>query len=317
MIPNTAHFIWLGSEFPWLNLLAVASAAKVGGFERLVLHVEEGFTGGAYAGELSRVPGLELRPVDVESLAAAAAESPSAVRRLYDAMTSPATRSDVLRALILASDGGVYLDTDTITVATFDALRRGADAFVGREPICFPGWSTARPSLTERARAYGLAVLRGALVLLPRGYLAFERVRPLYTLWVNNAVLGAAPGHPLLRRYLRAMLDLPIERARVLYAIGPDLLAPVCDSHLRAGGELALLGPEYFFPLPPVLSEHWWRRTSSPMLEEVLRPETLVVHWYASVRSRRLASRVDADYVREHQERQLFSRLAARYLDVT
>jgi hypothetical protein len=42
----------------------------------------------------------------------------------------------------------------------------------------------------------------------------------------------------------------------------------------------------------------------------VLLPETRVVHWYASVRTRVLTSRIDPDYVRAHAGRQLFSDLA-------
>ena len=44
-------------------------------------------------------------------------------------------------------------------------------------------------------------------------------------------------------------------------------------------------------------------------LEAVLSPETRVVHWYASVRSRAKVAAIDPSYVRKHRERQLYSAL--------
>jgi hypothetical protein len=311
-IPATCHFVWLGKSFPWLNALAVVSAAKAGGFERVVLHADEDLGDEPHLFSMRKHPGFELRRVDLDQLAQAARESPARIREFYANMTSAAARSDVLRALILAAEGGVYLDTDTVTVAPFDRLRR-LPAFVGQELICFPEWTTRRHSPREVARAYALSALRASLRWIPEGYRIFSRVRHLYSLAVNNAVLGAEPEHVWMRSYLEGMLRLPPDHARRRFAIGPDLLARVCRQH--AGASLEVLPPRYFYPLGPVISESWWSRSTSPDLAHVLSRETVAVHWYASVRSRRLARRVDPAYVRRNGDHQLFSKLAARYLD--
>jgi hypothetical protein len=312
MIPSVAHFVWLGTRFPWLNALAVVSAAKAGGFERVVVHASDDLDGAPYARDLRRFPSIEIRPIELGWLARRAGQPASRVRALYDDMTSAAARSDVLRTLVLAAEGGVYLDVDTVTIAPFDALR-ASPAFVGQEWICFPEWSTRRHSMIERGRAYGLSALRSVLALLPEGHLLFARVQHLYSLAVNNAVLGSEPGHPFIRTYLEAMLSLPAAVARKRYAIGPELLARVCRE--RAASGIAVLPPRYFFPLGPVISESWWARSKEADLASVLSDETVTVHWYASVRSKKLAESVDPAYVRQHRDRQLFSKLASRYVD--
>ena len=315
MIPAVLHFVWLGPVFPWLNALAIVSAAECGGFERIVLHTdcspEVVFRHRGLAQLRAR---FELRPIDLGDLAKNAGRTVCDARRTYDVMTSAAARSDVLRALILAGEGGVYLDLDTITVASFRPLLERCGAFVGQERICFPNWTFERPPLSGVARACALSVTRYALRLAPRGYRAFSRIAQHYPLSVNNAVLGSEAHHPFIEAYVDAMLALPAEQAARRYAVGPHLLARVCPRFERHEHPVTLLDSSAFYPLPPVISEHWWRTVRPPDLPELLTNDTLVVHWYASVRSKKLASQVDSDYVRARQDRQLFSCLAARYL---
>ena len=77
-----------------------------------------------------------------------------------------------------------------------------------------------------------------------------------------------------------------------------------------------VLPPAVFYPLGPEISEHWFRmRERLPDLEQVILPETLVVHWYASVRTEQIVPSIDRAYVERHRREQLFSALAARVLD--
>src|SRR5262245_16400693 len=110
MVPPVCHFVWLGRGFPWLNVLAVLSAAKAGGFERVVLHVADHLDRTADLAPLRKLATFEVRPLDLATSARALGESASRIRDLYDGMTSAAARADVLRALILAAEGGIYLD---------------------------------------------------------------------------------------------------------------------------------------------------------------------------------------------------------------
>ena len=100
--------------------------------------------------------------------------------------------------------------------------------------------------------------------------------------------------------------------ARSRDALGPDLL----QNALRDGGtaDVRVLPPEVFFPLGPEISEHWFRLHQPgrrPRLEEVLYPDTRIVHWYGSVRAREIMRVFDAAYVQAHRDRQLLAELAA------
>jgi hypothetical protein len=311
-IPPTCHFVWLGPEFPFLNPHAVVSAVVRGGFERVCLHADHDLSQTPFFSALQRHRAFEFRRIDLDGLAASAGASPRRVRALFDNMTSQAARSDVLRVLALASQGGVYLDIDTVTVGSFDRLR-ASSAFVGQEYICFPEWSTRRPSVAERTRAYALAVLRLALRSAPRGYRGFSKVARWYALAVNNAVLGTAPGHTFIATYLEAMLAADPSHARRRFAIGPDMLAHVCRDPKVEG--VAILEPECFYPMAPVISGQWWSLQDAPNLSEVIAPNTVSVHWYASAQSRRLAERVNPEYLRANRHRQLFASLASPFLE--
>jgi len=314
MIPAIAHFVWFGESFPWLNALAIVSAAEVGGFERLVLHTDCAPEVVLRHVGLARLSRFEVRPIDLAAIAENAGRELGCVQRLFEAMRGPAARSDVLRALILAGEGGVYLDMDTVTVSSFAELRQRSAAFVGQERICFPNWTFARPSVAAKVKAYVLSAARFALTVAPRGYRAFAAIEQYYSLAVNNAVLGAEAHHPFIEAYVSAMLDLPPAQAARRFAVGPHLLAELARQFVSRPTPVLLLASDVFYPLAPVISEHWWRRVHAPALSEVLSPDTIVVHWYASVRSRQLAQRVDPDYVRRMRDCQLFSALASRYL---
>ena len=64
-----------------------------------------------------------------------------------------------------------------------------------------------------------------------------------------------------------------------------------------------------FYPLPPEISEHWFRLQHRATIGDVLSPATRVVHWYASVRTRALVLDITPDYVRAHRTTQLYSML--------
>jgi hypothetical protein len=163
-----------------------------------------------------------------------------------------------------------------------------------------------------RPGALARMAVRDVLRRLPNGYRAFRRVEDWYPKAVNNAVLGAEPGHPLVRELIARAVRLPAERRRVRYALGTHLLQEVvADYH---GDDLGVLPPAAFFPLGPEISEHWFRARHRVELEAALTAETLLVHWYASVRTARYVTKIDEAYVRAHEKRQLFSALAVRAL---
>jgi hypothetical protein len=225
---------------------------------------------------------------------------------LYQELDSPVMRSDVLRAAILYLQGGVYLDLDTVTTASLLPLLE-APQFVGSEFIVWPQAVRTSRSPFVWAKHLTLDVLRKILRRMPRGWQQFRRVEKFYFRGVNNAVMGAEANSPLLQAYLRAMLAVPPERRAQPYALGPDLLQEVVDRY-RQGG-LIIQEPKVFYPLPPRISELWFRIDRNARLDAVLSAETRVVHWYASVRTKGRVALIDPTYVRENRERQLYSAL--------
>jgi hypothetical protein len=104
------------------------------------------------------------------------------------------------------------------------------------------------------------------------------------------------------------MLAVPPDRQGLPYALGPDLLQDVVSRYSQ--GDLIIHEPHVFYPLPPEISEHWFRIGRRVRLETVLMAETRLVHWYASVRSKSRVALINPSYVRQHRDHQLYSALA-------
>jgi len=226
---------------------------------------------------------------------------------LHDKLNKPNARANMVRAAILATEGGVYLDTDTITVKSLDALR-AAPVFCGRERVVLPAALIRDKRLRRVMKSWSLMALREACRQAPQGWRWFRHVEPWYPTAVNNAVVGAQPDHPLMRALVQAMVDLPASRHHVPYALGTHLLQDRVAQY--EGDDLVVHPPAVFFPLGPEISHHWFRMRADTPLDEVLADDTHVVHWYASVRTKNIAPHIDEAYVRAHASRQLFSALA-------
>jgi hypothetical protein len=311
-IPATAHFVWLGRDLPWVYGLALRSAAARGGFERVVLHCTDdvsGSDGFTLACDDERV---ESRRLDPRSALWWVSPRGGDLVELYSRLRQPAAKSNMLRLAILAAEGGVYLDTDTITVASFSPLL-GAGVFCGLERI-------ALPAATRRARTPGPWVKAGARILVrdllrraPGGWQGFALIAEHYPAAANNAVLGARPGHPLIQGMLERMVDLPPERQLARFALGTGLLQDAVDSY--DGDDLELHPPERFYPLSPEISEHWFRIGERAPLDAIVARSTVCIHWYASVRTKRILPRIGASYLRANAHRQLFSAAALPLID--
>ena len=312
MIPAQAHFIWFGRAFPWVNVLAIRSAWDRGGFDRVVLHHADDLSETPWWGALTSLAGFEARRLDPEALLRSTGEHGEALAALYRRLTAPAARANMARAAILWHQGGVYLDLDTVTVDTLAPLRAGAQVFCGAERIVFPEWVTTSRDPRVWASAGLRTTARDLLRRVPGGWRGFRRVEWRYPMAVNNAVVGAEPGHPFVADLLGRMVRLPAERQLVRFALGTHLLEQAVRDTREPG--LVVHLPGVFYPLGPEISEHWFRPTRRPALGEVLRHETRVVHWYASVRTRDIAPRIDPDYVRRHAGHQLFSALARPFV---
>ena len=311
MVPAVAHFIWYGRTFWWVNALAIRSAALRGGFDRVVLHHDQDLGGNPGFDALAELDVFEARKLVPEALFDKTGPLGEPLARLHAQLEKPNARANMVRAALLATEGGVYLDTDTITLRDLSELRASA-AFCGHERVVLPVEVLRDRRWSRLAKSWSLMALREAGRLWPDGWRWFRSVESWYPLAVNNAVLGAEPGHPLITGLLQAMVDLPAERRLVPYALGTHLLQDQVAAY--AGGDLVVHPPSVFFPLGPEISQHWFRMRAHPPVDEVLAPDTKVVHWYASVRTRKVVPQIDPAYVRANADRQMFSALALPFV---
>jgi hypothetical protein len=311
MIPGRAHFVWLGGKLPFVHVLAAASAASRGGFERVLFHHTDPLEREPHFRALASTPRVEPRVFDPVALVEQAGGA-----RLCDCyrdLTEPAARANVLRAAILREQGGVYLDTDTLTLRSFSDLRARGGFFCGEELLVFP--KARGPWWLSRLdpRALGRTLARDVCRRLPHGYRHFRHIERFYRRAVNNAVLGAEPRHALIEELIARMQSVPKAERRVRYALGVHLLQRVVGEW--RGADLHVEPPETFYPLGPEISEHWFRPQSVADISDVVTSRTLLVHLYASVRVKKTMALVDPAWVRSHRDTELFSALAADILD--
>lgn len=307
-IPLRAHFIWFGQQFPWVNVLAVRSAALRGGFSEVVLHHDSDLSQTPFYRELVETPLVRLSRLDLAALWERCAPFSRELGQLFSRLRTPATRSDAVRYSLLYSEGGVYLDIDTVTLRPVAPLCAGVTAFCGQERIVYP--ASVRRSRDPRIRlaAFGRSNLRSVLRMLPNGWRAFRRVEHLYPLAVNPAVLASSARGPFISEAMRRMIALPPASQPRPNVIGPHLLQGLVAS--ECSHDIMVHPPETFFPLGPEISTHWFRKANPEDLARIVAPSTCLVHWYGSVRTKHLVAKIDPDYVRAHARQQLFSALA-------
>jgi hypothetical protein len=308
-IPARAHFVWLGAALPWVNVLAVRSAAERGGFDRVVLHHDEDLTANAHYRALADIPGVELRRLHVGQVIERCGRFSTALSPIFERLPAPAMRADLLRLAILYAEGGVYLDIDTVTVRPLRDLCAEGEAFCGEERIVFPASVRRSWNPGVQLKAVLRNGVREVLTYVPKGWAAFRAVERFYPSAANNAVLASARGGRFVTRALARLCELPPEAQTRRCGIGPHLVQDIAPEFTRPA--LVVHPPPVFYPLGPEVSRHWFHlRGARAPLDEVLLPETRVVHWYGSVRTNVLTSRIDPAYVRAHASRQLFSALA-------
>lgn len=316
-IPSKVHFCWIGPRLPWAYTFAILSAAEHGGVAEVILHHTDALADGPALRALEQTPGVRLNRIDPDACLTEAGDqlgrsgTGAGLAALYHRVERPATKADLLRAAILYRQGGVYLDLDTVTIASLQPLL-DKRLFVGCEFIVWPKSVRSSRSPFVWARHLALDLIRNALRRLPDGWRIFQRIEGWYFRGVNNAVMGAEPGSAFFATYLRAMLAVPADQLADAYALGPDLLQDIVAGY--TGDDLSILPPQVFYPLPPEISEHWFRSERRADVDQVLSPDTRVVHWYASVRTKSRVALIDPAYIRAHRDHQLYSALISTRL---
>lgn len=308
-IPARVHFCWIGTSLPWAYVFAILSAAERSELPHVILHHTDSLEDGAELHALRHASGVQLSRIDPHVCLTQVGDMlglGKELAALYHSLDSLVMRTDILRATILYLQGGVYLDLDTITVASFLPLLHSPQ-FIGSELIVWPHVVRVSRSPVVWAHHLALDLIRKILRWMPHGWKTFRRIERLYFLGVNNAVMGAEANSRLFSDYLHAMVAVTKERQAQAYALGPDLLQEVVSRHTYA--DLTIQKPRVFYPLPPEISEHWFRISRGIRLDAILSTETRVVHWYASIHMKSRIAQINPHYVQAHRGNQLYSML--------
>ena len=298
MIPNRAHFVWVGANLPWLHSLAPLSAARHGGFDEVILHHDQNLSPSARDSLRGKVQLCELDPKEA-----------IVYRKL-----GPTALANHLRLRILRDLGGVYLDMDTLTISSFGKLL-GHSFFCGRERVVFSESLLHSRNPLRWTSAVAKTSLRRICRWMPRGVRLFQTIAGSFESHVSNAVLGSLAGHPILSELLEEM-ERRIKAAPVRPKdLGVRLLQKVVERRPQNDRHPLVVLPEpTFYPLPPDISAHWFRPGSVWDCLDRLDPETRCVHWYASLVPSSQYLAVDQDWVWAHRHRVGLAELVSRLL---
>jgi hypothetical protein len=123
-IPNIVHFIWVSGLFEWTAYLAIESAHQHLKPDQIFVHCLDGIEpdGPWFARVKRRVVVRAFKRADFPQTLNG---SP---------LTNPAHVTDFVRLQLLSNEGGIYMDTDIITLKPFDRLREHSAVFGWQAP---------------------------------------------------------------------------------------------------------------------------------------------------------------------------------------
>ncbi len=312
VIPNHFLFVWFGPTLPTFAVIALRSALVHNPRSTATLYHDDDFVPCAQVLQLTR-QGLRLRRIEVDSLLARSKAlcstlNVAALKEIYQRLRAPAARSNLIRLLVLFSQGGVYLDTDTLTLKDFGSLRKH-EGFVGEERVLWPAGTHGFD-----VKAITLSEVRRICAVVPYAYRMNRKLRPYYSLAANNAVMGFRRAHPFVAHLLELLEEVPEHLILRRYMLGTHLLQKGLDSYrnIDKGGAVERLAPDFFYPLGPMISRHYFNQYGdvSSVTRELLTPDTHVIHWYASVSA---LNRRDPSFIARHARHEVFSSLCAPY----
>lgn len=311
MIPAYVHFCWIGSKLPWAYVYAALSAADTGGMERIYFHCTDELEDGPQKRALTSNPKIILSRLNpeyeltiIENLLGI---SSGRILDIYNTTTTPVQRANILRIAILYRYGGIYLDTDTITTASLRPLLADGTPFIGAERIVWPPGVKESKSIRVIARHRTLSLIRKIFRHIPKGWKGFRPLEVFFPLGLNNAVIGAPPNDQWLGDCLQEMVNLPDEKKFKRFALGTHLMHRVALD----AKNLKIYNPSVFYPVPPEISEHIFEKTKIVNPYDIIYPETCIVHWYASVRTKERVNLISPSYIHDHKEQDYFSALVA------
>ncbi|VDA99439.1 hypothetical protein S1OALGB6SA_507 [Olavius algarvensis spirochete endosymbiont] len=320
MIPNQAHFIWIGSNFPWLYYLSVYSAVKNGGFDKIFVHHKYLGADEKWFYELGRLPGVVLQELDFDKVFSSDNRLLFHLGKQRDLIErNPLIQSDILRYAVLYLYGGVYLDLDIVVLRSLKELllRTSKTAFLGREKILFPEYILHPTSIRDRlkkVRSLLLVKLRNICEKIPHGYALYNRLGA-YVPTVNGAVFGSEKSGSFVTGVIEKLNHYGAMEMNIPLKPGPFSLQEAVANPDMADS-VDILQPDYFYPSAPGLTKHLFRRYKRVDIDKFCDLSiSYAIHWYSSSSTFRTSSiqDIDCEYFKDNNV--LFGSMLQKYVD--
>lgn len=304
-IPRNIHFVWSGKKFPFPFALAVRSARAVHPDWNIRLHVGE---------EPSTRWWEEIRPLgelvrqDPEAILETVPEYGTRLVDLHRAVPAdyPAGRSNLVRLAILFSEGGWYLDCDTLCLRPLDSVA-SEGAVVGEEWVWRHDQERVatgfRAGMVPSVLAFAASWVGARVGSDPAG--AVETwLRGLWgRLELNNAVIACEPGDPWIGRLLELALG---QDPSIRFALGPALVNLGWESPGTAKRPLRTPA-SVFYQFPPSQTSRYFRGGAPIPFDAAL------LHWCSS-NHRELVAAMTPESVCRDRDRGPWFREAAKLL---
>lgn len=316
-IPSQFLFVWDDNFFPYPAYLAMRSVAMHAKPERILL---------LKTPDLDNVPTFVrlrrevacLHPIDIDLPAWLDAADLPCSRQLREAHRFLKERnyhgsvSDLLRTLYLYLHGGIYLDTDTLTLRDMEPLRSHG-GFLAEEHILVSSQVWKRNSRWRYLRTGPLTLARNLCARFAWGVPVFQAISGLFVRAVHNAVMGFRARHPLLRDALLRIAERYPERPKRYPLLGPDTLQDLLAE--KRYPDLKVLPPRCFSPLGPTMTYQYFHsypaRTVRSLANRIVRDDTYAIHWSNNGTIAKSIPQNDED-LKRMKDRQLFAHFAIR-----
>jgi len=323
MIPNQAHFVWIGPNFPCLYYLSVYSAARNGGFDKIFVHHKHLGTDEKWFHRLGELPGVILQELDFDKIFSSENQLMFKLGKQRDLIEkSPMIQSDLFRYAVLYLYGGVYLDLDIVVLKPFKELliRTSRTAFLGREKILFPEhivYPTNTRDKLGKFRSILLVRLRNMCERIPHGYVFYNKLGA-YVPTVNGAVFGSEKSGSFVMGMIAKTNQYGAVEMNTPLKIGPFLLqGAVADTNMSSSIEI--LRSDYFYPTPPGLTKHLFRRYKRVDINRFCDlSNSYAIHWYSAsstFRASRMSIQdIDYEYLKANRNSLLFCDMLQKYV---
>jgi len=299
MIPNRVFFIHLGDYLPWSTGIAILSAKQIQNAEETILYIKNEIHGEGF--DLIKNKGILFKQIDEDSIFSGLGDN-GICGNTYKILENYALKADLLRLALLYKEGGVYLDTDTITIKPWNDLLQ-YKGFCGQESLAFPKKLLDYPQVKcSNPFLFLIAGFRYAWSYLcmnvPHGERVFRLAEGFFNLAVSNAVLASEAKNKLIEQAFAAINEMGEEERLRHFRLGPRLLQQITKN--KSSEYMKVLPPAYFYPVSPNVIHRIFCKSSAKRLNKILLPQTRIIHWYNSIEKKYSQEQLNLKWIEKH-----------------